>query len=356
MDPANNTITVMGQLVKIEDNVTRLLDDDTIKVFAGANFQVGDDVQIDGFPDDNGGLRATRVAGLPSGEFEIKGFINNLTANSFDLSLTSGGATTLTVNFAAGALPAGAADGSIVEVKSLAGPAAGAITASLIKLEDRLGAAGVKVEVEGIVTSGTVADFLVNGQRVITNAATLFEGGVAADFAVGGKLEAEGPLDASGAIVATKISFRSNIKLEGNASGVGATGLTLLGKAVTINQFTRIDNGPIANGDHVEVRVTKSGDVLIASRIIKKSASNQAFLQAPVTAFDSAAGTLTLLDSVILTSGAQFRISTDSTEAAVNSATFFARLTANVSIVKVKWDSFSSLAAPVKEAEIELGN
>ena len=357
VNTANNTITVMGQVIKVEDNVTRLNDDDTVKVFAGANFVVGDRVEIDGFPDDNGGLRATRVAKKVSGEFEIKGFINNLTASSFDLSLLSGGATTLTVNFAAGALPAGAANGSIVEVKSLTAPAAGAITASLIHLEDRLGAAGEKVEVEGLVTSGTVADFMINGQRVITNAATLFEGGLESDFVVGAKLEAEGPLDASGAIVAVKISFRSSIKMEANASAVSATSLTLLGKTVAINQLTRIDNGPIADGDHLEVRASLDRDGnLIASRIVKKSASSQAFLQGPITASDSAAGTITILGNVILTNGqTEFRISTDSSEAAVTAATFFARLSPNITIVKVRWDNFTDIALAVKQAEIELG-
>ena len=356
VDAVNNTITVMGQLVKIEDNVTRLNDDDTVKVFAGANIVVGDRVEVDGFPDDNGGLRATRVAEKSSGEFEIKGFVNNLDADSFELSLLAGGATTLTVNFAAGLLPAGAINGSIVEVKSLLAPAAGAITASAIQLEDRLGNAGEKVEVEGIATSGTVADFVINGQRVITNPATIFFGGVAADFALGAKLEAEGPLDANGAILATKISFRSNIKIQATASGVTGTGLTILGKSVAINGSTRVDNAPISSGDYLEVRASLDRDGnLIASRIVKRSASTQAFLQGPVTAFDSAAGTVTILGSVLSTTGAEFRISTDSSEAAVTAATFFANLTANITVVKVRWDNFNLITDPVKQAEIELG-
>ena len=355
--PANNTITVMGQEVKIEDNVTRLNDDDTVKVFAGAGFQVGDRVEVNGFPDDNGGLRATRVAKKNTGEFEIKGFVNNLDADSFDLSLLAGGATTLTVNFAAGLLPAGTANGSIVEVKSLLTPAAGAITASAIELEDRLGAAGEKVEAEGIVTSGTVADFIINGQRVVTNSATVYIGGVAGDFALGAKLEAEGPLDGNGTIVATKITFRSNIRIQATASGVTSTSLTVLGKSVAINQSTRVVNGPIANGDYVEVRASLDRDGnLIASRIIEKSASNQAFLQGPVTAADSAAGTITILGSVLATnSQTEYRISTDSTEAAVNAAAFFGSLTANVTVVKVRWDNFNLISDPVKQAEIELG-
>src|SRR6185369_12133899 len=111
-----------------------------------------------------------------------------------------------------GALPAGAVVGSLVEVKSSVAPAGGAVTASAVQLEDKL-VGGDKVRAEGIVASGDVTSFVINGQKVVTNASTLFEGGLSSDFAVGVKVEAQGPLDASGAIAAVKISFRSNIKI-----------------------------------------------------------------------------------------------------------------------------------------------
>lgn len=357
VDPVNKTITVMGQTVKIEDNVTRLNDDNNQKVFAQANFQLNDVVEVHGFADDQGGVRATRVARKLTGEFESKGFVTTIGATSFTLALTPGGATVLTVNFS-GALPAGTVVGSFVEVKSAATPVAGAITASLIHLEDKLGAAGEKVEVEGIVTSGTLASFVVNGQSVVTSASTLFEGGLASDFAVGVELEAEGPLDANGGIVATKISFESNIKIEGDASGVTATGLTVLGKAVAIDQFTRVDNGPVADTDHVEVRAVldRNGN-LIATRIVVRSASTKAFLQGPVTAANSAAGTLTILGTAIVSDGStQWRASSTSTDLPVTQTVFFGQIIANVTVVKVKWDPFTSTSLAIKEAEIEIGN
>jgi hypothetical protein len=359
VDNANKTITVNGVVVKVEDNVTRLNDDDTVKIFAGAAFVVGNHVEVNGFADDQGGLRATRVAKKTSGlEFEAKGFVSALGASSFSLSLTPSGATFMTVNFTSGQLPVGTANGSIVEVKSIAAPAAGAVTASSIRLEDRLGALGEKVEVEGIVSSAVdVTDFIVNGQRVLTDSSTIFEGGLKADFATGIKLEAEGPLNSSGAIVATKISFRSNIKIEGDASAVSASGLTLLGKAVVINEFTRVTNGPVANGSHVEVRANADRDGnLIATRIVVQSASNKAFIQGPVTAFDANAGTLTILGTAIVSDNStQWRVSSTTTEAAVTKAAFFAQLKANVTTVKVRWDNFTALNVAVKEAEIELG-
>lgn len=353
----SNTITVMGQTVQIEDNVTRLNDDDTVKVFSAAGFGVGDIVEVNGYADDNGVLLATRVAKKASGEFEAKGFVTGLTASSFGLSQIAGGVPFITVNFSAGQLPAGVVDGSLVQVKSTAAPSGGAITASLIHLEDTLGSSGEKVEVEGIVTSGTVADFIVNGQRVVTDSSTVFEGGLSSDFALGVKLEAEGPLNSSGVIIASKISFRSNIKIEGDASAVTATGLTVLGKPVVINQFTRIENGPIAETNHVEVRakLDRSGN-LIATRIKVLSASTTAFVQGPVSAADSAAGTVTILGtSFVSDNSTEWRVSTSPGDLPVSKAEFFAQLSTNVSVVKVKWSSFVAITDPIKEAEIELG-
>ena len=359
VDSVNKTITVMGQTVKIEDNVTRLNDDDAVTVFAQANFQFNDVVEVHGFADDQGGVRATRVfRKTSSGEFEIKGFVTNLGASSFNLSLAPGGAVVLTVNFTAVQLPAGITNGSFVEVKSNAAPSGGIITASLIHAEDKVGVAGEKVEVEGIVTSGALTDFMVNGKRVITTASTLFEGGTSGDFAVGVKLEAEGLLDANGSIIAEKISFRSNIRIEADASNVSSSALTVLGKTVAINQFTRVDNGPVGDGSHVEVRANpdRNGD-LIASRIVVQSPSSRAFLQGPVTAANGTAGTLTLVGTAVISDGStEWRASSTSSEQAVDMATFFSRITINVTVVKVRWDNFLSTANPIKQAEIELGN
>jgi len=108
VDPLNKTITVMGQIVQIEDNLTHLNDDLNVKVFTAAGFLVDDTVEVHGFVDDTGGLRATRVAKKAIGEFEAKGFVTGLGATSFGLSLTPGGASFITVNFTAGQLPAGA--------------------------------------------------------------------------------------------------------------------------------------------------------------------------------------------------------------------------------------------------------
>ena len=357
INSASQTITVMGQTVQIEDNVTRLNDDDTVKIFSSAAFAVGDVVEVNGYADDNGGLRATRVAKKASGEFEAKGFVGSLGASSFNLSRNSGGIPFIKVNYSPGQLPAGAANGSLVQVKTTAAPVASAVTASLIKLEDKLGATGEKAEVEGIVTSGTLADFVINGQQILTSASTVYEGGSSSDFAPGVKLEAEGTLNSSGAIVAGKISFRSNIRIEADASAVTATGLSVLGKPVAINPLTRFDSAQPVEGNHIEVRaiIDRNGN-LIATRIKVLGASSKAFLQGPVTAQSSAAGTLTILGITLLTDGnSEWRVSSTPGELPVNKAAFYAQLKTNISVVKVKWDPFNLITDPIKEAEIELG-
>ncbi len=352
-----NTLTVMGQTVRIEDNLTRLNDDNTQKLFAQANFQVGQHVEVHGFRDDQGAVRATRVARKTSGEFESKGFVVTLGASSFGLAPAPGAAAFITVNFTAGQLPAGMGNGSIVEVKAGAAPSAGSVTASLIRLEDRIGTTGQKVEVEGIVMSGTLASFVINGQAVVTGASTLFEGGTSGDFAVGVKLEAEGPLDANGAIAAAKISFRSNIKIEAVASNITSSALTVLGKTVAINAFTRIDNGPLS-ATKVEVRALHDRDGnLIATRIVVGVGNpTRAFLQGPVSAADATAGTLTILGTPVVSDNAtEWRVSHSSTDEPVSKTQFYAQVRTGATVVKVRWDNFTATTAPIKEAEIEVG-
>ena len=361
VDPVNKTITVMGQIVRIEDNVTRLNDDNAQKVFADGTFAVGQRVEVNGFVDDTGGIRASRVAKKTTGEFTVKGFVVTSGASSFGLGLTPGGAATLAVN---GTLPAGAAVGSIVEVKAAAAPNGGAVTATLVKLEDNIGATGEKAKVEGIVISGDLAGgFVINGQKVLTSATTVFEGGLSADFAVGVKVEAEGPLDANRAIVASKITFRSNIKIEADVSAISATSLTLIGQTVAINGFTRLDTGIIV-GTHVEVRAVldRNGN-LLATRVVSRGANTRAFLQGPVSASNSTAGTMTILGNTITTgAGTVFRSNDNATDATavVTAANFFPLLKPNITVVKVRWAAGAGGAVipptTIDQAEIQVGN
>lgn len=363
------TITVLGQTVKVEDNVTRF-NDDTMKTFstataAGGPLALGNIVEISGFSDDKGGIRATRIEKKDSGEFEVKGFVSGLFNTGFTLRLTPSSTTAFNVTLGNGvSIPAGVANGSFVEVRSAAAlaPGANSITASSIQLEDNiLGANNEKVEVEGLIISGTdFTNFVVNGQT-ITASGALFENGTAADFALGTKVEVEGRISGT-TLVATKVSFRSNIKIEATVGTVVASSFTLLEKIVNVNEFTDFRNvagvSGLAAGNRVEIRARLDRDGnLLATRVTLEGPdnNNRAFLQGPVTAKNAAAGTLTILGITVTinTSSELFKDDSSILANKILLADFFGLIVEKRTVVKVRWDDFTSTSVPIKEAEIE---
>lgn len=346
------------------------VDDSTEFEHAGrmADVSAGQRLRISGVPDDKGGVRATRVEDDHSAvddSFEVKGYVSSLGAGSFSLSLTAGGDPAYQVTFA-GAAPAGLVNGAFVEVHAAAPPAQGsiAVTATLITVEDRsLEQEAAEVEVEGIVSSGTSAAFVVDGESVVTNASTRWEFGLEADFAVGLKVEAEGhSRDSSGALVADKVSFRAVNRLQGAASNVsfsnGVGTLTVLGFTVTVNTLTDNRFPAVANGDVVEVRgmPARDGSGLVATRIDQGSGGNASriFLTGPVQAVDATAGTLTIMGVTVQTGSASFL---DHAEVAMTRAAFFAGIEANRTVVKARGRDASALSGGVLQAEeVEIEN
>src|SRR6185369_2887356 len=136
-------------------------------------------------------------------------------------------------------------EGSFIEVRTLT--VGGTVTATKIELENELEAAeNEKIEFEGFVASGTAGDFFIKGQHVQTTAATVFVGGIKADFVPGMKVEAEGSV-VGGILMATKVMFNDNVKIDAIAGGAvtAATAatqanLTLLGKKVIITSATAL--------------------------------------------------------------------------------------------------------------------
>jgi hypothetical protein len=211
--PTASSVTVGGQVVRFDD--TTHFEDNTLRSGLGTAGRV----RVSGFPDDRGGIRATRIGrDASSTEFEVHGVVSNLSGNGFTLAPSRGATQGWPVTLASGvSLPSGLANGSIVEVRAASAPAAafGAITATSIKLDDDLSrlSGARQAEVEGYVTSistpsATIPEFVIRGFTVRTAANTRWLGGGPADLLVGSKLEAEGSLDASGVLTATKITYR----------------------------------------------------------------------------------------------------------------------------------------------------
>ncbi len=368
----DHTFSVGGQTVRIddstefEDNLNRL-----------GSVGVDDRVRVSGVPDDKGGLRATRIDKLAgtSEDFEVKGVVSGRSATGFTLktSIDAGPADTYTVTLAAGAtIPAGVVDGGFVEVRSLKPVQAGnVIEAASISIEDRLpGQAQAEAEVEGIVTSGFSASFVVAGLTVTTTDATLWRGGVAADLLPGVKVEAEGTIQADGSLAARKVSFRYSSKLQGQAQGLTVAGdgtgtLTVNGITVKVDALTdqRDALSALAAGELVELRgfLGRDGASLVATRL-ERSNDDRPIIQGVVTAKDAAAGTLTILGKTIATGSVELGGFHDLDPSSgvdgpsITKDAFFAAITVGETVVKGRGTDAASFANPVltaKEVELE---
>lgn len=251
-----------------------------------ANLMPGHIVEVSGFADASNVIQATRLEYKPAGApvWKLVGPARNVVANaSFQV-----GDQLVELN---GVVPrdcvGGLMEGDLVEVKATEDPLFAAIGDTLDTVTDvecQVPGLGVppnangnilEAEVEGIVSAiNGPGDFVVNGQRVVTDALTQYENGAAEDIVIGAKLEAEGDLNLiTGTLAADKIDFReTRVRIEAPVNipvgGVGAT-FTIL-DVITVNttSLTEDDDGIIDNpanmGDRqVEVRgfVDGNGDV-----------------------------------------------------------------------------------------------
>lgn len=369
-DVTGNVIRIGDREIEVEhatefeDNLARL----------GSITAGQDRIRVSGVATWNGRVRASRIDKLAgsSEDFETKGFVSALSMGppvTFDLRVTPDAASGLAVTLAAGVVvPAGLANGSFVEVRSPAAPAAGAITATAIEIEDaRLGGANDEVEVEGLVTSGDSTAFVVDGQAVVTDAGTRWENGVPTDLLPGVKVEAEGHLDSQSPPVlhADKVSFRANVRLQGASGDVvipdaadPRTGsFKVLGLAVLTDSFTEwkdfsgnpqdlstIGAGPVL----VRGYRSRDGASVVAVRV-ERTNDTKLILQGPVTVKNALAGTLTILGLTVATgAGTEFR---DASDMPMGQAAFFGAVTEGRTVVKARGRDAAALSGTTLTAE-----
>jgi hypothetical protein len=318
VDAVAQTFVVLAHTVKVTADTSF---DDSITSFA--DLTVGLQVEVNGLPDADGNLIATRVEKRTAGEtsLEVLGKIADLDTTTHRFKLDQ-----LVVDYTAATLRdftrTGIANGLFVEVKGNSLDAGGALLATSVELHDfeHLGDAFQR-ELEGLVTRFVSAtDFDVSGHPVTTTPTTTFEGGTAADLALNTKVEAEGTIDANGVLVATKIEFkRSNgAGIAGlvqsttpDATGNGGT-LVVMGVTVKVDKKTRVEDRTSANvemfgvkdiaiGDYVEVRGLETAPLqLTASRLERRPARSDVWVRGQVR--DVAAPNFTALGLTIVTS------------------------------------------------------
>lgn len=208
------TIRVLGQAV-ILDNAAFY-----------NSLEAGNVVEVSGFIDDLGRIRATfaevkHLSPTTGEEFESNGYISGLlpSDNSFRLgALPDGSGNTVTVSYTPDAvqdLPAGPANGMYVQVLTTdPQPVSGKIAASRVKpfLPRTDFPKNKKVDLDGLVTklgssSGTILSFDLEGKGVQTDDSTEWIGGTATDIEPNVRLQVQG-IEADGTLDASKIFFR----------------------------------------------------------------------------------------------------------------------------------------------------
>jgi hypothetical protein len=132
---------------------------------------------------------------------------------------------------------------------------------------------GMDFRLFGVVAEYKAADgtFKLLGIAMKLAPNAVFEGGVKGDFSDGDAVEVRGAWDGTVFLV-SKVEFKTSVLtpsvyLEGAISNVAATGFTLNGATVKIDANTEIRNGPLANGQRVEVRAQLVGADVVAREV-----------------------------------------------------------------------------------------
>jgi hypothetical protein len=237
-------------------------------------------------------LKATRVILVPASEQRAIVLIGQVSdfvsAASFTVRGTPVNAATAT--FSNGTID-DLADGAFVEVK-------GRIEGDMIKADTvrfRQPVQGMTVKFFGTVSEFDAAagTFKLAGLSMTLSDGVVFKNGTAADFVDGARVQVKGSFDGTRFVV-TEVEFKSALSavlvhLEGVASEVGATSLVVNGATIQIAATTRIEGGPLADGQRVEVVAQWVGGDLVATKIEVDEAGVEVRLSGPITDFVSRA-------------------------------------------------------------------
>ena len=300
LDLDAGSFSVLGQMVLVTPLTVFA---DAIQPNEISGLMDGDFLEISGEINAAGVIEASRVEReSDDSDFEVTGVISALDAPGFRFVING-----LTVDYAAARLDGFDTDGpqvgDRVEVEGDQIDAAGVLISDEVELEsfDYDGAEGDLVDIEGVVTAVLSAEqFELGGQAVVLGSQTVFEGGVAADIALGSRLEVSGTLDANGVLQADEIEFEddeleSPIGLQGIVDEIdaGNTSVVILGVTIRISSETRLegdDDMPlifeeISIGDVLEVRGVPALDdaaVLAATRVELEDADDEVRVIGPV--------------------------------------------------------------------------
>jgi hypothetical protein len=219
---------------------------------------VGDFVKVEGIPQPDGTILATRIRLRE--EVKFTGLVEEILPDGYRVS----GRTVVVTDFTKVKGPI--AVGDWVEVKGFL-QADGRILAREIKVKKAPGP--VRMEFKGVVEEVLPNGYRIAGITVVVTATTRIDGPIA----VGDLVEVKGVLQADGTVLAFRIHVEkperkgAEIEFKGVVEEVLPNGYRVSGRTVVVTATTRID-GPIAVGDLVEVKgVLQADGTILASRI-----------------------------------------------------------------------------------------
>lgn len=232
---------------------------------------------------------------------------------------------------------------------------------------------GEEAELEGLVTAFISASrFAINGQLVVTTAATEFENSMPADIKLNALIEAEGRINTQGELVAEEVSVRQasttqTRELEGKVAEINYNtqtfkllSNTFLVDASTIilhkaeDQETSLRFTDLHLNDHLEIKARQLDDGrLLALRIerdVEDLTSPDTEIKGVVHSINRAQASLEIL-GVTVTSDASTEFEANSHE--VTQAQFFAALVAGKSVVKAEGISLTNNSLKADSLELE---
>lgn len=355
------TLTILGIQVAVE-KATTVFDDVTFDTLA-----INDVVEVSGFVDNAGLLRATRiekkenfVAG--ASEIELKGVVSGLSGTTFSLGSFS-------VNFGGADLsgvPGGViVNGMEVEVKGTLNGTT--ITASRVKDDDDLFDANeVKVSLEGIITDFiSNSNFRVAGQQVNASRATFDPTNLVLGNGV--EVEVEGPIE-NGILQAIKVEARGgNVKIDAAVLSVDSSGGTItlqfVPGNVTVNVtsqtslrddlgvFDPFTLGNIAAGNFLEIKGFVDGSGNIIADEIRRDNTDDDILQGPASSCTAGSNVIIFGVSFVLLDGTT-TFEDENDAPLLNSTAFCNAVNASPFFVRVK-DDQASRDGIADEAELE---
>jgi hypothetical protein len=204
LDAANGRMTVMGQFVMTDTDTSFGTGIDPL-TFAG--LAVGDIVQISGYADAAGAIRATRIdPASANAELQLIGKVAGLDLANLLFSING-----LIVDYSAAVvidLPGGA-PGNGMMVKAIGTKSGGLFNVErLVSAPDLTGNSGQRVHTAGVITRfNSASDFDINSTPAAVDAGTAYQNGAAGDLALNAEVVIDGDFVSGGRIAANRVTF-----------------------------------------------------------------------------------------------------------------------------------------------------